>query len=82
MRHARLSRCMPSFLVVGTQKGGTSSLHYMLKSGWHTGIAVNDGEKKFITSHSMTIMPKGQLPISSDGTAQTLCWASAALMAS
>ena len=46
VRHARLSRCMPSFLVVGTQKGGTSSLHYMLKSGWHTGIAVNDGEKE------------------------------------
>lgn len=46
VRHARLSRCMPSFLVVGTQKGGTSSLHYMLKSGWHSSIAINEGEKE------------------------------------
>ena len=37
---------MPKFLVVGTQKGGTSSLHYMLKSGWHKGIAINEGEKE------------------------------------
>ena len=45
-RHARLTRCMPSFLVVGTQKGGTSSLHYLLKNGWHDGIQVNNGEKE------------------------------------
>jgi hypothetical protein len=46
VRHARLTRCMPSFLVVGTQKGGTSSLHYMLKSGWHAGVSINEGEKE------------------------------------
>ena len=45
-RHARLTRCMPSFLVVGTQKGGTSSLHYLLKNGWHDGIHINEGEKE------------------------------------
>ena len=45
-RHARLSKCMPDFLVVGTQKGGTSTLHYMLKSGWHAGVAINEGEKE------------------------------------
>ena len=45
-RHARLTRCMPSFLVVGTQKGGTSSLHYLLKNGWHDGVQVNEGEKE------------------------------------
>ena len=45
-RHARLSKCLPSFLVVGTQKGGTSSLHYILKSGWHTGVHLNSGEKE------------------------------------
>lgn len=46
LRHQRLSRCMPSFLVVGTQKGGTSSLHYMLKAGWHSSLRVNEGEKE------------------------------------
>jgi hypothetical protein len=46
LRHQRLSKCMPSFLVVGTQKGGTSSLHYMLKSGWHANLVVNEGEKE------------------------------------
>ena len=35
---------MPSWLVVGTQKGGTSSLHYMLKSNWHADIHINQGE--------------------------------------
>ena len=45
-RHARLTRCMPSFLVIGTQKGGTSSLHYILKNGWHDGVAINSGEKE------------------------------------
>jgi hypothetical protein len=45
-RHARLTKCMPNFLVIGTQKGGTSSLHYILKSGWHRGIAINGGEKE------------------------------------
>jgi len=37
---------MPSWLVVGTQKGGTSSLHYMLKSNWHADIHINQGEKE------------------------------------
>ena len=46
LRHAKLSKCMPGFLVIGTQKGGTSSLHYMLKSGWHQGISINEGEKE------------------------------------
>ena len=45
-RHARLSRCLPSFLVVGSQKGGTSTLHYLFRSGWHKGIAINEGEKE------------------------------------
>ena len=45
-RHQRVSRCLPSFLVVGTQKGGTSTLHYLMKSGWHKGIAINQGEKE------------------------------------
>ena len=46
MARWRLGRCMPGFLVVGTQKGGTSSLHYMLKSGWHAGVSINEGEKE------------------------------------
>ncbi|KAL1499320.1 hypothetical protein AB1Y20_011528 [Prymnesium parvum] len=45
-RHARLTRCMPSLLVVGTQKGGTSSLHYIFKAGWHARLRVNEGEKE------------------------------------
>ena len=45
-RHARLTRCMPAFLVVGTQKGGTSSLHYVLKNGWHAALEINAGEKE------------------------------------
>ena len=45
-RHARLTKCMPKFLVVGTQKGGTSSLHFLLKSGWHKGVQMNEGEKE------------------------------------
>ncbi len=46
LRHARLSRCLPSFLVIGTQKGGTSTVHYLLQSRWHKGIAINTGEKE------------------------------------
>jgi len=45
-RHAKLTRCMPRFLVVGTQKGGTSTLHYVLRSGWHPRVALNKGEKE------------------------------------
>ena len=35
LRHQRMTRCLPSFLVIGTQKGGTSSFHWLLKEGWH-----------------------------------------------
>ena len=35
-----------SFLVIGTQKGGTSSFHWLLKEGWHNRIQVNNGEKE------------------------------------
>jgi hypothetical protein len=37
---------MPRFLVCGTQKGGTSTLHYVLKSGWHPRLAINRGDKE------------------------------------
>lgn len=37
-RHARMTRCLPQFLVIGTQKGGTSSFHFLLKSGWHDDV--------------------------------------------
>ena len=37
---------LPDFLGIGTQKGGTSSLHYLLKNGWHDGIHINEGEKE------------------------------------
>ena len=39
-RHQRMTRCLPSFLVIGTQKGGTSSFHWLLKEGWHNRIQV------------------------------------------
>lgn len=29
-----------SFLVIGTQKGGTSSFHWLLREGWHNRIQV------------------------------------------
>jgi len=45
-RHQRMTRCLPSFLVIGTQKGGTSSFHFLLKSGWHDAVRVNSGEKE------------------------------------
>jgi len=45
-RHQRMTRCLPQFLVIGTQKGGTSSLHWLLKEGWHQDIQVNGGEKE------------------------------------
>lgn len=45
-RHERLTKCMPKFLVGGTQKGGTSTLHYILRSGWHPQISINFGEKE------------------------------------
>ena len=45
-RHQRMTRCLPQFLVVGTQKGGTSSFHWLLKEGWHQRIQVNNGEKE------------------------------------
>jgi xyloglucan 6-xylosyltransferase len=37
-RHMRMTRCLPRFLVIGTQKGGTSSFHFLLKSGWHDDV--------------------------------------------
>ena len=40
LRHARMTRCLPQFLVIGTQKGGTSSFHFLLKSGWHDDVQV------------------------------------------
>lgn len=46
LRHARMTRCLPQFLVIGTQKGGTSSFHFLLKSGWHDDVQVNNGEKE------------------------------------
>jgi len=45
-RHQRMTRCLPQFLVIGTQKGGTSSFHWLLKEGWHQGVQVNNGEKE------------------------------------
>jgi len=45
-RHQRMTRCLPSFLVIGTQKGGTSSFHWLLKEGWSSRIQVNNGEKE------------------------------------
>ena len=45
-RHLRMTRCLPRFLVIGTQKGGTSSFHWLLKEGWHQGVQVNNGEKE------------------------------------
>ena len=44
-RHQRMTRCLPNFLVVGTQKGGTSSFHWLLKSGWNKRIQVSNREK-------------------------------------
>ena len=37
-RHLRMTRCLPEFLVIGTQKGGTSSFHWLIKSGWHDDV--------------------------------------------
>jgi len=45
-RHMKMTRCLPKFLVIGTQKGGTSSFHFLLKSGWHDDIQMNNGEKE------------------------------------
>eukprot|EP00908_Phaeocystis_cordata_P004612 Transcript_1501.p1 GENE.Transcript_1501~~Transcript_1501.p1 ORF type:complete len:653 (+),score=175.84 Transcript_1501:949-2907(+) len=45
-RHMRMTRCLPKFLVIGTQKGGTSSFHFLLRSGWHDDIQMNNGEKE------------------------------------
>ena len=45
-RHMRMTRCLPRFLVIGTQKGGTSSFHFLLKSGWHDDVQMNSGEKE------------------------------------
>jgi len=45
-RHQRMTRCLPQFLVIGTQKGGTSSFHWLLKEGWNKRVQVNSGEKE------------------------------------
>ena len=52
-RHQRMTRCLPSFLVIGTQKGGTSSFACLLKEGcvqantsWHDRILISSGEKE------------------------------------
>jgi len=45
-RHQHMTQCLPAFLVIGTQKGGTSSFHWLLKEGWHNRIQVNNGEKE------------------------------------
>jgi hypothetical protein len=41
-----LGRCLPSLLVVGSQRSALASVHYVLRRGWHSGIRVNDGERE------------------------------------
>ena len=60
-RHQRMTRCLPSFLVIGTQKGGTSSFHFLLKSGWHDAVRVNSGEKEIHYFSWDDIFRKGPL---------------------
>ena len=60
-RHQRMTRCLPSFLVIGTQKGGTSSLHWLIKSGWHEGLQVNSGEKEIHYFSWPDVFRKGPL---------------------
>eukprot|EP00965_Chrysotila_dentata_P064815 2148622-Pleurochrysis_carterae.AAC.1 len=45
-RHAALTKCLPSLLVIGTQKGGTSTLHYVLSQGWQPAVQLNGGDKE------------------------------------
>ena len=44
----RARSCLPSFLVIGTQKGGTSSFHWLLKEGWHNRIQVCHSRRCYI----------------------------------
>ena len=60
-RWLRLTRCMPRFLVVGTQKGGTSTLAYVLKAGWHRGIEMNGGEKEVHYFSFADVFAKGPI---------------------
>ena len=41
-----LGRCLPSLLVVGSQRSGLASVHYALRRGWHSGLRVNGGERE------------------------------------
>ena len=61
LRHATMTRCLPSFLVIGTQKGGTSSLHFLLKEGWHDDVKVNGGEKEIHYFSWDDVFQKGPL---------------------
>ena len=60
-RHERMTRCLPKFLVIGTQKGGTSSFHWLLREGWHKQIAVNTGEKEIHYFSFDDVFRKGPL---------------------
>ena len=41
-----LGRCLPSLIVIGSQRASLGSVHWALRHGWHRGIHVNGGERE------------------------------------
>ena len=41
-----LGRCLPSLLVVGSQRSSLGSLHWALRRGWHRQLRVGQGERE------------------------------------
>ncbi len=41
-----LGRCLPSLLVVGSQRSYLGSLHWLLRRGWHRAINLNAGDRE------------------------------------
>lgn len=41
-----LGRCLPRLIVVGSQRAGLASLHWLLRHGWHRDFSVVAGERE------------------------------------
>ena len=48
-----LGRCLPSVLVVGSQRSSLGSIHRVLRRGWYRQIRVNEGGERDVHFFSM-----------------------------
>ena len=41
-----LAKCLPSLLVVGSQRSALASVHWLLRRGWPSAVRLNSGERE------------------------------------